>query len=62
MGYYSDCHKFMSVILVFPDSGNSESVCEMKLEKNDQVGDGRRGKESLPTLPCSLTLLSKEKE
>lgn len=41
MGYCSDCHKFMSVILIFSDS---ESACEMKLEKkNNRQGWGGDG-------------------
>lgn len=44
MGYCSDCHKFMSVILMFFRLRYSESADEMKLEKNDKEGGVRRGK------------------
>lgn len=62
MGYCSDCHKFMSVILVFPDSGNAESASEMKLEKNDKEGGGGRGKaESAHSPMCMLSSFQGER-
>lgn len=61
MGYCSDCHKFMSVILIFSDS---ESACEMKLEKknNRQGGGVMEGDGKMPTHPRARFLLSEEKE
>lgn len=56
MGYCSDCHKFASVILVFPDPGIL-SLPEAKLEKDDKEGgDGRGGKaESAHSPMCTLS-------
>lgn len=53
MGYCSDCHKFMSVILIFSDS---ESACEMKLEKkNNRQGGVMEGDGKMPTHPRALS-------